>query len=91
MISTQISVTLSVTGIRLIVIPFSIGVAFGSTILNKVLCDLVLNIFMISNKYEERAQQAIVSFDKNYREGLQDNFSDERRIWLFFVKLLQKV
>ena len=71
--ATSTSITLSVTGIGLIVLPISAGIACTLSLGNKVLHKLIINKY---NKYEkqyERDQNTIKSFDKFYRKSLQDN------------------
>ena len=74
--TTSSSITLSLTGIGLIVIPISTATACSLSIGNKVLFELIINK---SNKYKtlyERDQQTIKLFDKLYRKPLQDNVID---------------
>ena len=75
--ATLTSITLSITGIGLIVLPISAGIAC-----NLSLGDKVLNKLMIikHNKYKDqyqKDQQTIKSFDKLYRKSLQDNVIDK--------------
>ena len=75
--ATSTSITLSVTGIRLIVLPISAGIACTLSLGNKVLHKLIINKY---NKYKnqyERDEQTIKSFDKLYRKSLQDNVIDK--------------
>ena len=62
--ATSTSITLSLTGIGLIVLPISAGIACGLSLGNKALHKLIINK---NNKYKkqyERDQQTIKSFDK---------------------------
>ena len=71
--ATSVSIPLSITGIGLIVLPISAGIACTLSLGNKVLHKLILNKY---NKYEkqyEGDQQTIKTFDKLYRKSLQDN------------------
>ena len=71
--STTVSNTFSLTGIALIVIPISTGVACGLTFSNKVAFEIVMRKY---NRYEnqfEKDHQTIKSFDKLYSRSLQDN------------------
>ena len=71
--ATSISITLSVTGIGLIVLPISAGIAGGLSLGNKILHKLIINKYNKYKKQYERDQQTIKSFDKLYRKSLQDN------------------
>ena len=76
---TSTSITLSVTGIGLIVLPISAGIACGISLGNKILHKLIINKY---NKYKtqyERDQKTIKSFDKLYRKSLQDNVIDKSK------------
>ena len=71
------SITLSITGIGLIILPISAGIACNLSLGNKVLHKLIINK---NNKYKkeyERDQQTIKSFDKLYRKSLKDNVIDK--------------
>ena len=75
--ATSTSITLSVTGIGLIFLPISAGIACGLSLGNKILHKIIINKY---NKYEkqyERDQNTIKSFDKLYRKSLQDNLIDK--------------
>ena len=75
--ATSTSITLSITGVGLIVLPKSAGIACTLSLGNKILHKIILNKY---NKYEkqyERDQQTIKSFDKLYRQSLQENIIDE--------------
>ena len=75
--ATSTSITLSVTGIGLIVLPISAGIACGLSLGNKVLHKLIINKYNKYNKQNERDQQTNKSFDKLYRKSLQDNVIDK--------------
>ena len=75
--ATSTSVTLSVTGIGLIVLPISAGIACGLSLGNKVLHKLIINKYNKYKKQYERDQLTIKSFDKLYRKSLQDNVIDK--------------
>ena len=75
--ATSTSITLSVTGIGMIILPISAGIAGTLSLGNKILHKLIVNKY---NKYKEqyeRDQQTIISFDKLYRKSLQDNVIDK--------------
>ena len=72
----SISLTPSITGIRLIVLLISAGFACTLSLGNKILLKMITNK---SNKYKkqhEKVQQTIKSFDKIYRESLRDKIVD---------------
>ena len=75
--ATSTSITLSVTGIGLIVLPISAGIACGISLGNKALHKLFINKYNKYKKQYERDQQTIKSFDKLYRKSLQDNVIDK--------------
>ena len=75
--ATSTSITLSITGIGLIILPISAGIACTVSLGNKVLHKLIINIYNKYKKQYERDQQTIKSFDKLYRNALQDNVIDK--------------
>ena len=75
--TTSTSITLSITGIGLIVLPISAGNACGLSLANKVLHKLITNKYNKYKKLYERDQKTIKSFDKLYRKSLQDNVIDK--------------
>ena len=75
--ATSTSITLSVTGVVLVVLPLSAGIACGLSLGNKILHKLILNKYNKYKKLYERDQQTIKSFDKLYRKSLQDNVIDK--------------
>ena len=62
--ATTTSVTLSITGIGLIVLPISAGIACTLSLGNKVLHKLIINKYNKYKKQYEGDQQTIRSFDK---------------------------
>ena len=74
--ATSNSITLSITGVGLIILPISAGVACGLSLGNKALHKLIKNKYNKYKKQYERDQQTIKSFDKLYRRSLQDNVID---------------
>ena len=75
--TTSSSITSSLTGIALVVIPISTASACAWSIGNKVIYEIIINKY---NKYKEqyeRDQQTIKSSDKLYRKSLQDNGIDK--------------
>ena len=75
--ATSTSITLSVTGIDLIVLPISAGFACALSLGNKILHKLIINRYNKYKKLYERDQNTIKSFDKLYRKSLQDNILDK--------------
>ena len=75
--ATSTSITLSITGISLIILPISAGIACSRSLGNKVLHKLIINKYNKYKKQYERDQQTIKSFDKLYRKSLQDNVIDK--------------
>ena len=75
--ATSTSITVSITGIGLIILPISAGIACTLSLGNKVLHKLIINKYNKYKKQYERDQQTIKSFDKLYRKSLQDNIMDE--------------
>ena len=75
--ATSTSITLSITGLGLIILPISAGIACTLSLGNKVLHKLIINKYNKYKKIYERDQQTIKSFDKLYRKSLQDNIIDK--------------
>ena len=71
------SITLSITGIGLIILPISAGIACTLSLGNKVLHKLIINKYDKYKRLYERDLQTIKSFDKLYRKSLQDNVIDK--------------
>ena len=67
------SITLSITGVGLIVLPISAGIACTLSLGNKVLPKIIINKYNKYKKQYERDQLTIRSFDKLYRRSSQDN------------------
>ena len=74
--ATSTSITLSITGIGLIILPISAGIACTLSLGNKVLHKLIINRYKYKKRYE-RDQQTIKHFDKLYRKSIQDNVIDK--------------
>ena len=70
--ATSTSITLSITGIGLIILPISAGIACTLSLGNKILHKLILNKYNKYKKQYERDQLTIKSFDRLYRKSLQD-------------------
>ena len=75
--ATSTSITLSITGVGLIILSISAGVACALSLGNKILHKLIINNYNKYKKQYERDQNTIKSFDKLYRKSLQDNVIDK--------------
>ena len=75
--ATSTSLTLSVTGVGLKILPISAGIACGLSLGNKILHKLIINKDNKYKKQYERHQQTIKYFEKLYRKSLQDNIMDK--------------
>ena len=75
--ATSASITLSVTGFGLVILPISAGIACGLSLGNKILHKLIINKYNKYKKQYERDQQTIKSFAKLNRKSLKDNVIDK--------------
>ena len=75
--ATSTSITLSITGIGLIILPISAGIACALSLGNKILHKLIINKYDKYKKQYEKDRNTIKSFDELYRKSLQDNVIDE--------------
>ena len=75
--ATSTSITLSITGVGLIILPISAAIACALSIGNKILHKIIINKYNKYKKQYERDQNTIKSFDKLYRKSLQDNIIDK--------------
>ena len=75
--ATSTSITLSITGVGLIILPISTGIACTLSLGNKVLHKSIINKYNKYKKLYERDQNTIKNFDKLYRKSLQDNVIDK--------------
>ena len=75
--ATSTSITLSITGMGMIILPISAGIACTLSLGNKVLRKLIIDRYNKYKKQYEKDQQTIKSFDKLYRKPLQDNVIDK--------------
>ena len=75
--ATSISITLSITGVGLIILPISAAVACTLSLGNKILHKIIINKYNKYKKQYEKDQNTIKSFDKLYRKSLQDNVIDK--------------
>ena len=76
--ATSTSITLSVTGIGLTVLPISAGIVCTLSLGNKVMHKLITNKYNKYKKQYERDQQTIKSSDKLYRKSIRDNIIDKK-------------
>ena len=91
--ATSTSITLSFTGIGLIILPKSAGIACTLSLGNKVLHKLIINKYIKYKKLYERNQQTFKSFDKLYRKSLQNNVIDKTEyesLCNFFTKYVDE-
>ena len=75
--ATSTSITLSITGIGLIILPLTAGIACTLSLGNKILHKIIINKYNKYKKLYERDQNTIKSFDKLNRKSLQDNIIDK--------------
>ena len=75
--ATSTSITLSVAGFGLIILPISAGIACTLSLGNKILHKIIVNKYNNYKKQYEKDQNTIKSFDKLYRKSLQDNIIDK--------------
>ena len=73
MATTSSSLTFSLTGFGLLVIPISSSIACGLTISHKILYDIVMQKYNKYRKQYEKEQQTIKFFIELFRKSLQDN------------------
>ena len=75
--STSTSITLSVTGFGLIILPITSGIAGTLSLCNKVLRKSIINKYNKYKKHYEKDQLTIKFFDKLNRKSLQDKVNDK--------------
>ena len=75
--ATSTSITLSITGVGLIILPISAGIACALSLGNKILHKIIISKYNKYKKQYERDQNTIKSFDKLYRKSLQHNIIDK--------------
>ena len=74
--TTSILITLSITGIGMIVLPKSAGIVCTLSIGSKVLHKLIINKYNEYEKQYEKDQLTNKSFNNLYRKSLKDNTFD---------------
>ena len=75
--TTSSSITLCLTGIRLIAVPISTAKACVLSIGNIVIYEKIINKYTKYKKQYEKDQQTYKFFDKLYRKSLRDNVIDK--------------
>ena len=75
--STSNSITLSLSWMGLITLPFSTGNACSLSLFSEKLPETFLDKCKKYKKHYQKAEQTIQSFDKFYRKSLQDNLIDK--------------
>ena len=75
--ATSTSITLSINGIGLIVLPISTGIACTLSLGNKVLHKIIINRYNKYKKQYDKDQQTIKTLDKLNKKFLQDNIIDK--------------
>ena len=75
--TTSSSLSLFLTGLRLIVIHFSTGVAYGLAVSSKMIFQIVRQKFFKYKKLFEKDQQTNKSFNFSCRKSLQVNLNDK--------------
>ena len=92
--TTSSSITLSLRGLGLIVIPVSTASACALSIGYKVIYEIIINKDNKYKKQYEKDQQTIKSSDKLYRNYLQDNVIDKNEyesLVFFLLNILMKI
>ena len=94
--TTSSSITLSLSGIALIVIPISTATACELSFGNKVIYEIIINKYNKYKKQIEKDEQTIKSHHKIYRKFSQDNIivrNEYESLCIIFTKNvdLQKI
>ena len=76
--ATTTSVSLSVTGVGLIVLPISAGIVCAQPVGNKVLHKIILTIYDKYTKQHQKNPQTTKSLDNLFRKSLQDNLINKK-------------
>ena len=79
--ATSTSITSSINGISLIILPISAGIACTLSLGNKVLHQILFNKYNKHKKHYEKDQQTIKPFDNFYRKSLQDKLMNTKWKW----------
>ena len=75
--ATSTSITLSITGVGLNILPISASIASNLSLGNKILHKLIINTYKKHKKRYEKDQQSIEYFDRFYTKSLQGNVTDK--------------
>ena len=75
--ATSTSITLPLTGIGLVVLPKTAGIACTLSLGNGLLRKIIINKNNEHKKHYENGQKTIKSFENLYRKSLQDNVIDK--------------
>ena len=73
------SIALWITGIGLIFLPLSAGIACTLSLGDKILHEVIIKKYNKYKKQKERDQQTIKSFDKLYEKSSQDILIDKNK------------
>ena len=76
--TTSSSITLSLMGIGLKIIPISNSIACGLTISDEVSYEIVMQKHNNYKKQYEKGKENFKSFDEIYRKSLQENLIDKK-------------
>ena len=92
--TTSSSITLSLTGIGFKAIPISTATACGLSVGSKLLYEIIINKYNKFKKHYEKDPLTIKSFDKLYRNSLQNNVTDKNDydgFCNFFTKYVDEI
>ena len=91
--ATSTSIALSITGTNLTFLPISAGIACALSLSNKVLHEMIINIYKKYQKLYQKDQKTKKSFDKLYRKNLEENLingNDYKPLFNIFTKYLDE-
>ena len=91
--ATSTSITLSITGIGLIILPISAGIACTLSLGNKVLHKIIINKYNKYKRQYKKDQQTVKNFDNLYRKSIQDkiiNKNEYESLCNVFTKYLDE-
>ena len=89
--STSSSITLSLTGLGLIILPFSTGIACSLSLCSKTLPEVFLDKYKKYKKQYKKAEHTIKSFDKLYRKIWKDNLIDKNEYESYAINLINLI
>ena len=90
-VTTSSSITSSLKGFGLTVIPTSTATACGLTISNKIVYAIVMQKYKKYKKHYKKDQQTIKSIDHLYGKILQGNVIDKKENEFFLLKVWKKL